>query len=119
MRAMELVKRPAFDTVLLPASWSKALPRAEEPAPLFGGMRVIESPLARMPARVHKKRRWMSEAYHSRIQKKWNKRFGYVPAAFLMNTDVLKFKFERQFQPIRLGDLTCFSDPTARIAMGI
>lgn len=28
-----------------------------------------------MPIPQHKRKRWMSEAYHQRIQKKWNKRF--------------------------------------------
>ena len=46
----------------------------------FGGMRVVESPLAMQtvsaPKRAHKKRRNQTEAYHRRIQKKWTKRFG-------------------------------------------
>jgi hypothetical protein len=29
-----------------------------------------------MYGRQHKKKRWMSETYHKRIQKKWNKRYG-------------------------------------------
>jgi hypothetical protein len=29
------------------------------------------------PARPHKRRRWMSAAYHGRAQKKWLKRWGY------------------------------------------
>lgn len=44
----------------------------------------------RMPVRQHKRRRWMSDAYHQRIQKKWNKRFGTAPAAVLMNTAYLR-----------------------------
>jgi hypothetical protein len=117
IRMMDLLKPPAFDAVLLPAAWAKALPRSTEPAPMFAGMRVIESPDAKMPARVHKRRSGMSEAYHRRVQKKWNKRFGYVPAAFLLNTDMLKFKLERELLPMRVGDLSCFSDPIARMAL--
>ena len=42
------------------------------------GIKVVESPLAVMqvPNRQHKRKRWMSNAYHARIQKKWRKRFG-------------------------------------------
>jgi hypothetical protein len=29
------------------------------------------------PKRLHKKKRWMSNQYHERIQKKWSKRFGF------------------------------------------
>lgn len=39
--------------------------------------------LNRTPARIHRRRRWMSDAYHHRIQKKWNKRFGIGFVAFL------------------------------------
>jgi hypothetical protein len=53
------------------------------------GMKVIESPFAYMqvPNRQHKKRRWMSDAYHRRIQKKWRKRFGthQEPCAIFMS----------------------------------
>lgn len=35
-------------------------------------LRLVEVP---MPIPQHKRKRWMSEAYHQRIQKKWNKRF--------------------------------------------
>lgn len=32
-----------------------------------------------VPARVHRERRWMRETcYHRRVQKKWNKRWGFV-----------------------------------------
>ena len=53
----------------------------------FGGLRVVESPLAMtqpVPNRRHKKRRNQTEAYHRRIQKKWTKRFGtkQVPCAY-------------------------------------
>lgn len=49
---------------------------------LYSGMRIVESMLAlektKRPVREHKRRRWMSERYHARIQKKWLKRFGTV-----------------------------------------
>ena len=53
------------------------------------GIRLMESPLATEPSRAHKKRRWMSVAYHRRIQKKWNKRFGFKPSAFFVDTPVI------------------------------
>lgn len=53
------------------------------------GMKVIESPLAYMsqPNRVHKRRRWMRDSYHRRVQKKWTKRYGthQVPCAIFMS----------------------------------
>jgi hypothetical protein len=77
-----------FDTLFLPHDGIQAIKaRFDDQLPArFMGMRVFESPLARMPARVHKRRRGMSEAYHRRVQKKWNKRFGYVPAAFFVDS---------------------------------
>ena len=29
------------------------------------------------PLRKHERKDWMSDTYHKRIQKKWNKRFGF------------------------------------------
>ena len=59
---------------------------------VFGGMRVIESPMAAMlvPVRKHKKRSSQSSTYHARIQKKWIKRFGKkeVACAFMLNGGV-------------------------------
>lgn len=42
------------------------------------GIEVIEHPLAvmRVPIRKHKRRAWMSDSYHRRVQKKWTKRWG-------------------------------------------
>lgn len=57
--------------------------------PLVYGMKVFESSFAKLPAKRHKKRRWMAESYHRRIQKKWNKRWGYVPAAFMLNMNAI------------------------------
>lgn len=56
---------------------------------LFAGIRVVESPLCEftVPVRKHKKRRWMTDRYHARIQKKWTKRFGMKKehVAFMVN----------------------------------
>ena len=53
------------------------------------GISIIEHPLATMtfPNREHRRRRWMSDGYHRRIQKKWNKRFGthQEPCAIFMS----------------------------------
>lgn len=61
------------------------------------GLKIIESPLAQMPEpnRVHKRRRGMSERYHRRIQKKWNKRFGVrmVPCAIFMSPGAVGLDF--------------------------
>ena len=98
-----------YDTLLLPPEGIAAIKaRFDDKLPMqFTGMRVIESPLARMPAKVHKRRRWMSEAYHRRIQKKWNKRFGHVPAAFLMQSDAV-LDFLRPLRPLYKRDLGAF-----------
>lgn len=54
---------------------------------LIGGVRVYSTPLAMtaVPRRKHIKSRSMSESYHRRVQKKWNKRYGldYEPGAFM------------------------------------
>lgn len=57
------------------------------PTGTLGGVRVYSSPLAMtaVPRRKHIKSRSMSESYHRRIQKKWNKRYGldYEPCAYM------------------------------------
>jgi hypothetical protein len=44
------------------------------------GIPVVAHPLVPLsmtvPNRKHRRRPWMSEQYHRRVQKKWNKRFG-------------------------------------------
>ncbi|WP_042299011.1 hypothetical protein [Paraburkholderia kururiensis] len=58
--------------------------------PIFEN-RCVAADFAR-PARVHKRRRWMSDAYHRRVQKKWTKRFGYQPdetVVYLVNPPAL------------------------------
>ncbi len=61
----------------------------------IAGLRVLSSPHAATtkPARPHKKRRNQSDSYHARIQKKWNRRFGFVkaPAAFMVDTSAFAF----------------------------
>ncbi len=66
---------------------------------LFNGMRVVESLMAieSRPARTHKltrsqikhleKHMFKGITYHDRIQKKWNKRFGFkqVPGCFIID----------------------------------
>lgn len=57
--------------------------------PPFGPLRFVENPLATTskPVKVHKRRRNQTLAYHQRIQKKWNKRFGHhlAPAVFQLD----------------------------------
>jgi hypothetical protein len=45
----------------------------------FDGVRFVVDDkicLFNVPVREHRRRRWMSDQYHRRIQKKWTKRFG-------------------------------------------
>lgn len=58
----------------------------------FGRMRVLRSRQRQLfemdvPVREHKKRRNQSAAYHARIQKKWNKRFGLKKSACALVLD--------------------------------
>lgn len=67
-----------------------------EIAPSFMGMRVHSSPHAMMakPVREHQEKPWMKgRAYHRRIQKKWDKRYGTrrVPAAFIFDPRAVGF----------------------------
>lgn len=56
-------------------------------------IQVTTSPYctSRESARKHIKKPHMSENYHRRIQKKWDKRFGFVevPAAYLCDLDAI------------------------------
>lgn len=60
-----------------------------DPTQLFNGMKVISNPLCTTeePVRVHIMKGTQRQAYHDRIQKKWNKRFGTkrVPGMYIMN----------------------------------
>ena len=57
------------------------------------GIKVIESPNAviQEPVRKLNKKKWMSRFYTNRIQKKWNKRYGYkqVPTMYKINDNVI------------------------------
>lgn len=48
---------------------------------IFSGLTVFGNPIvpefSQAPSREHKEKAWMGERYKSRIQKKWNKRFGF------------------------------------------
>lgn len=73
----------------------------------IAGIRIIESLHAYkhtdVPNRPHTKTRSMSERYHTRIQKKWIKRWGYeieyvcykTPQAFIMHP-VMRRQLEAQ-----------------------
>jgi hypothetical protein len=101
MRAIETTRGMVYDAFVLPPNVLHApepstadliLRHHAEALPKLFGMQVMVSKALegmRWPVRVHRKRRWMSESYHRRIQKKWNKRFGTAPAAVLMNRDAL------------------------------
>jgi hypothetical protein len=60
----------------------------ERNAPVEPVVRIVESVYCLrqtdQPNKVHKVRRWMSDQYHYRIQKKWIKRWGYAkePTAY-------------------------------------
>lgn len=118
LRAMDLIRepRPLFDMALIPPQGNGSpLYLAIDPASKdaeatafgqvtkygLGAIKIFESPHAKRPARIHKKRRWMSERYHQRIQKKWNKRFGFEPCAYLIDTkaitDLLRGFVDRSF----------------------
>jgi len=49
---------------------------------VIGGVKLIENPylneIDSKSARVHRRRKWMRKSYHARIQKKWDKRFGFI-----------------------------------------
>lgn len=103
MQAIRLVERRIFDTVVIPDKLMRGLDdhvtqtaeritrQIAEAGPTLWGIQVKLNRLLddmEWPVRRHRKRKWMSEAYHRRIQKKWNKRFGTGPVAVLLNSDV-------------------------------
>lgn len=53
----------------------------------LSGINIYKNPLCTewLPTKKHVKKRWMTDAYHNRIQKKWVKRFGHTekPAAYM------------------------------------
>jgi len=90
MRAVELIRSSPPNAIIATRELiDNFQPLIQSRAPSLFGMRVFQSPLAKAPARKHKKRAWMSANYHKRIQKKWNKRFGFVQCAYVFNADYL------------------------------
>lgn len=67
---------------------------------MINAINLIESEYAvtTAPAVVHKKRRGQSDAYHRRVQKKWNKRYGTTmkPAAYVIDGSAVGFLFGRR-----------------------
>jgi len=57
---------------------------------LVYGINIFNSPLVEEfinnPTKEHNKKKWMSEFYHKRIQKKWNKRFGFRKDLYFIST---------------------------------
>ena len=92
---------------------------------MSNGMRVIESTLATVsePVRKHnitrqqlkhlEKHMFKGITYHDRIQKKWNKRFGFkhVPGCFIVDTSKLTFG------DINGGEKVIMAHPTVVKAM--
>jgi hypothetical protein len=107
IRAMERMNAKVFDVLALPPSVLQEVerPSAErilrEQAAALPGLFGIQVRVSKAleglqwPARWHKKRRNQSEAYHRRVQKKWNKRFGTGPAALLINSGLLRGPVDR------------------------
>lgn len=106
LRAIESVNAQVFDAIALPPEMMRTiedprrytadnfLGRQDRAMPALLGMQVhFNKLMSRMPAKVHRKRRSQSWAYHNRIQKKWNKRFGVGPVAVLMNTSALQHQY--------------------------
>jgi hypothetical protein len=104
IRAIESMQAKVYDSISLPPEVMHALEdprrctaemildRQAKAMPRLLGLQLhVSKMLSDWPMRLHRKRRNQSWAYHHRIQKKWNKRFGVGPMAILMNTrDFLK-----------------------------
>lgn len=62
---------------------------AGNPADMFG-VRITSSvnclEETQDPVRKHEREDWMSDTYHKRIQKKWNKRFGFTMKPVMFQT---------------------------------
>ena len=112
LRALARVEREVFNALVVPFDLIR------EPSPIPTAQRIVmdaavaEAKLRgiqihvntmldgmNFPVRVHRKRKWMSEAYHRRIQKKRNKRFGVGPAAFFINQGRLAGMLSNLAQP--------------------
>lgn len=69
-----------------------------EPMTLYGTpVHINPHTVVRRPAREHKRGKH-SEAYHARIQKKWNKRFGYVTEDQVWVTEEAIFMSQANYQ---------------------
>ena len=105
IRVMEMTKARAYDVLALPSGLGLLL----EPQPIPTAARIMGDVASAthhlhgiqvrfskalegltMPVRRHRKRRWMSDAYHRRIQKKWTKRWGAGPVALFLNTEAMR-----------------------------
>ena len=58
----------------------------------YCGQNLYICPDYTMPNKRHIKNKNMTEAYHRRIQKKWNKRFGVCYSSMLEDGSVLEFR---------------------------
>ncbi len=59
---------------------------------------VIKKELRVSTPPQHKRRRWMKDAYHNRVQKKWDYRFGiltYVPTGPVMTLQMSEATFNK------------------------
>lgn len=71
-KMMEDLQRMSKDVVLI---WPKHMGKAFVQKPVARDI-VRTNAYYSMYGRQHKKKRWMSDTYHNRIQKKWDKRYG-------------------------------------------
>jgi len=62
---------------------------------MFRGYTVLIQRPVEVPNKPHKKKSWMSDNYHKRIQKKWNKRFGSYWTYILEEGQVLMSKIHK------------------------
>lgn len=58
---------------------------------MFNGVKIIKQEPAKVPNRQHQKKDWMSDNYHKRIQKKWNKRFGFHYCHYMEKGQMLQY----------------------------
>lgn len=72
---------------------------------LYSGIRIFQSTLCvektKSPLRKHEKKRWMTDSYHRRVQKKWNKRYGFVMKPVMYQTPDGIFCHPVQYARIR------------------
>jgi acetoin utilization deacetylase AcuC-like enzyme len=62
-----------------------------ESSVLFGGLKIVKSPMAvsKQRNKAHKLNPKRKNSYHLRIQKKWDKKFGFtmVPGMFMLKAE--------------------------------